>query len=52
MQSSIIYYHSAAVELIVALIMIAGTLSFGLHLALWRGTRAMCCATSRPARWR
>jgi trk system potassium uptake protein len=37
MQSSIIYYHSAAVELIVALIMIAGTLSFGLHLALWRG---------------
>lgn len=37
MQSSMIYYHSAAVELIVALIMIAGTLSFGLHLALWRG---------------
>ena len=37
MQSSIIYYHSATVEVIVALIMIAGTLSFGLHLALWRG---------------
>ncbi|MEX2549759.1 MAG: potassium transporter TrkG [Nitriliruptoraceae bacterium] len=36
MQSSIIYYHSAWVELIVGLIMIAGTLSFGLHLAMWR----------------
>ncbi len=37
MQSSIIYYHSATVELLVGLIMVAGTLSFGLHLALWRG---------------
>jgi len=37
MQSSMIYYHSATVELLVGLIMIAGTLSFGLHLALWRG---------------
>lgn len=37
MQSSIIYYHSATVELFVGLIMVAGTLSFGLHLALWRG---------------
>jgi trk system potassium uptake protein len=37
MQASMIYYHSALVEVIVMLIMIAGTLSFGLHLALWRG---------------
>ncbi len=37
MQSSIIYYHSASVELIVGLLMVAGALSFGLHLALWRG---------------
>lgn len=37
MQASIAYYHSAAVEVVVVLLMIAGTLSFGLHLALWRG---------------
>ncbi len=37
MQASMMYYHSATVELIVGLIMLAGTLSFGLHLALWRG---------------
>jgi trk system potassium uptake protein len=37
MQASMIYYHSAWVEILVMLIMIAGTLSFGLHLALWRG---------------
>ena len=37
MQSSIIYYHAASVELIVGLLMLAGALSFGLHLALWRG---------------
>ena len=37
MQSSIIYYHSAWVELLVGIVMIAGTLSFGLHLAMWRG---------------
>jgi trk system potassium uptake protein len=37
MQSSIVYYHSFSVELIVMLTMIAGTLSFGLHFALWRG---------------
>ncbi len=35
MQSSIIYYHSFSVEIIVMLLMIAGTLSFGLHFALW-----------------
>jgi trk system potassium uptake protein len=37
MQSSIIYYHSASVEFVVGIIMLAGTLSFGLHLAMWRG---------------
>jgi len=37
MQSSIIYYHSLSVELIVMLLMMAGTLSFGLHFALWNG---------------
>ncbi len=37
MQASMIYYHSASVELIVAVLMLAGTLSFGLHFALWRG---------------
>jgi trk system potassium uptake protein len=37
MQASMIYYHSFAVELIVMIVMLAGTLSFGLHLALWRG---------------
>jgi trk system potassium uptake protein len=35
MQSSIAYYHSAAVELVVMLIMFAGLLSFALHHALW-----------------
>lgn len=37
MQASIGYYHSFGVELIVMVLMIAGTLSFGLHFALWRG---------------
>ncbi len=37
MQASMAYYHSFGVELIVMVLMIAGTLSFGLHFALWRG---------------
>jgi trk system potassium uptake protein len=37
--SSIGYYHSAAVEGVVMVLMIAGTLSFGLHYQLWRGQR-------------
>ena len=37
MQASMIYYHSLSVEIIVMLLMIAGTISFGLHFALWRG---------------
>ncbi|MFU8841326.1 MAG: TrkH family potassium uptake protein [Nitriliruptoraceae bacterium] len=37
MQASMIYYHAASVELLVGIIMLAGTLSFGLHLAMWRG---------------
>ncbi|MDX1659463.1 MAG: potassium transporter TrkG [Nitriliruptorales bacterium] len=39
MSSSIAYYHSAALEMVVMVLMIAGTLSFGLHFALWRGRR-------------
>ncbi len=35
MQASIAYYHSWAVELVIILTMLAGTLSFGLHFALW-----------------
>jgi trk system potassium uptake protein len=37
MQASMMYYHSMSVEIIVMVIMLAGTLSFGLHLALWHG---------------
>ncbi len=37
--SSIGYYHSAAYELVVMVLMIAGTLSFGMHYHLWRGSR-------------
>ncbi len=37
MQSSIVYYHSLSVELVVMVLMLAGTLSFGLHFALWNG---------------
>jgi trk system potassium uptake protein TrkH len=37
MQSSIGYYHSAPIELLVVLLMFAGMLSFGLHHALWSG---------------
>ncbi len=37
MQSSLAGYQSAAVELIVGLIMLAGMLSFALHHAVWSG---------------
>lgn len=37
MQASMAYYHSLGVELVVMVLMIAGTLSFGLHFMLWRG---------------
>jgi trk system potassium uptake protein len=37
MEASITYYHSLAVEIVVMLTMLAGTFSFGLHFALWRG---------------
>lgn len=33
------YYHSASMEAVVVVLMIAGTLSFGLHYQLWRGRR-------------
>jgi trk system potassium uptake protein TrkH len=35
MQASIAYYHSWAVELVVIVTMLAGTMSFALHFALW-----------------
>lgn len=35
MQSSMIYYHSLAVEAVVIVTMLAGTMSFALHFALW-----------------
>lgn len=34
--TSIAYYHSALVEVVLLLFMIAGALSFGLHYRLWR----------------
>lgn len=35
--TSVAYYHSAAMEGVLAVLMIGGALSFGLHFALWRG---------------
>ena len=37
--TSVAYYHSAGMEAVIAVLMIAGTLSFGLHYELWRGRR-------------
>lgn len=37
--SSIAYYHSAGVEAVIAVLMVAGTMSFALHYALWTGRR-------------
>jgi trk system potassium uptake protein len=37
MQSSVIYYHSFAVEAVIMVLMIAGAISFGLHFQMWRG---------------
>ncbi len=37
--TSVGYYHSAIFELGVAVFMVAGALSFGVHFALWRGPR-------------
>lgn len=37
--SSMAYYHSASMEAVVVVLMIAGTVSFGLHHQLWRGRR-------------
>jgi trk system potassium uptake protein TrkH len=35
------YYHSAVFEVVVAVLMISGAMSFGLHFALWRGPRRL-----------
>ncbi len=37
--TSIAYYHSAAMELVIAVLLVAGALSFALHWELWRGRR-------------
>lgn len=37
--TSMAYYHSASMEAVVVVLMIAGTLSFGLHYQLWRGRK-------------
>lgn len=37
--SSMGYYHSAAMEAVVIVLMLAGTLSFAVHHQLWRGRR-------------
>lgn len=39
MSTSIAYYHSLSFEVVVAVLMVAGALSFGLHHALWQGPR-------------
>jgi trk system potassium uptake protein len=36
MSTSIAYYHSATVELVLMVLMLAGTISFALHYHLWR----------------
>ncbi len=37
--NSIAYYHSAPMEAVIIVLMIAGAISFGLHYELWRGRR-------------
>ncbi len=37
MSTSIGYYHSLSFEVVVAVLMVAGALSFGVHYQLWRG---------------
>nr|WP_274387852.1 potassium transporter TrkG [Salsipaludibacter albus] len=35
--TSMAYYHSVSMEVVVLVLMVAGTLSFGMHWELWRG---------------
>lgn len=37
MSTSIAYYHSVTFESVIAVLMVAGALSFGVHYQLWRG---------------
>lgn len=39
MSTSLAYYRSVSYELVTAWLMLAGTISFGAHYALWRGPR-------------
>lgn len=41
MSTSLAYYRSAAYEIVTMWLMLAGTLSFGAHYALWRGPRGV-----------
>lgn len=41
MSTSLAYYRSVTVEVVVMWLMVAGTLSFGAHYALWRGPRGI-----------
>lgn len=41
MSTSLAYYRSVAVEIVTMWLMLAGTLSFGAHYALWRGPRGV-----------
>ena len=36
-EASVVYYHSALVEAVLLALMIAGSISFGLHFQMWRG---------------
>jgi trk system potassium uptake protein TrkH len=40
MSTSVAYYHSGAVELVLSVLMVAGALSFPVHFALWRRRQA------------
>ena len=46
--TSVGYYHSASMEAVIVVLMIAGTLSFGLHYQLWRGRRRALVETLEP----
>ncbi len=39
MSQNIMYYHSASYEIIATIILILGSLNFGLHYAIWKGHR-------------
>ena len=46
MSSSVGYYHALSVELVLAVLMVAGAMSFALHHHLWNGRRRELWASS------